>query len=85
MASAQKTYMVFFDLLFCAMVKKIKQHSTKNIPACTHLSKLKASSNLKLGMCLPGIEHNAKMIKAQLTDSADEYFKMNLFIFVLFA
>jgi hypothetical protein len=81
MARIRKTKIEFFDPLFRVIEKNIKQHSTKNIPACTHLSKLSISSNLKLGMCRPGIEHNPKMIDAQITERAVEYFKMNFFMF----
>jgi hypothetical protein len=72
--------MVVFDPFFCMMEKNIKQHKIKNIPACTHLSKLSISNNLKLGICCPGIEHKAKMINAQMMERVVEYFRMNCFI-----
>jgi len=57
-----------------------KQVKTKNILACTNLSKLNNSSQLVVGMYCPGVQHSTKIISVHKTAANKLYFKSSFII-----
>lgn len=57
-----------------------KQLKTKNILACTNLSKLNNSSQLVVGIYCPGVQHSKKIISVHKKAAKRLYFKSSFII-----
>ena len=57
-------------------VKKLREVKTKKMDEWTNLSKLNNSSQFEVGINLPGVQHNPKIITAQRIENISELFSM---------
>ncbi len=75
----EKTSLICFNLFLLLSKTNKSKHKTKNIPACTNLSKLTSSRKLTVGIYCPGKEHSNSIMKAQIILNIKEYLTTNNF------